>query len=151
MNRFSLLSTLADKAGTIVGPYLRLLKSNSFFRVRIGGWMSLRNKCRKPALFDHPFKAEKITLNVNFRKHRMIRIYIRSTLSVMLVSMFTYSNIKRSAASNGYLPVHSRERRLFLRIGRGTLLRQDLRRMLSCQYPARRCRGRTGTTSSGSG
>ena len=53
--------------------------------------------------------------------------------------------------SNGYLPVHSRERRLFLRIGRGTLLRQDLRRMLSCQYPARRCRGRTGTTSSGSG
>lgn len=33
---------------------------------------SLRNKCRKPALFDHPFKAKKITLNVNFRKHRMV-------------------------------------------------------------------------------
>ena len=26
----------------------------------------------EPALFDHPFKAEKITLNVNFRKHRMV-------------------------------------------------------------------------------
>lgn len=73
MNRFSLLSTLADKAGTIVGPCFRLLKSNSFFRVRIGVDVSfLRNKCRKPALFDHPFKAEKITLNVNFRKHRMV-------------------------------------------------------------------------------
>lgn len=74
MNRFSLLSTLADKAGAIVGPCFRLLKSNFFFRVRIGGVdvSSLRNKCRKPALFDHPFKAEKITLNVNFRKHRMV-------------------------------------------------------------------------------
>ena len=53
---FSLLSTLADKAGTIVGPCFRLLKSNSFFRVRIGGWMShpfVINVENRPCLTTH--------------------------------------------------------------------------------------------------